>query len=133
MSVLGQSRHFDRGPAPSGLPRSTDIVRPPRHVGLVPTPDLSPRALLQRVSITLPLRFRTAATTNHQCKFYSIPCTKKGTVGCKICGSSPFMSRVTSGHNCPPHLERFAINPNPIYGRRGWKKVLPPRSKPALS
>jgi hypothetical protein len=33
---VGQSRHFDRGPAPSGLPRSTDIVRPPRHVGLVP-------------------------------------------------------------------------------------------------
>jgi hypothetical protein len=32
----GQSHHFDRGPAPSGLPRSTDIVRPPRHVGLVP-------------------------------------------------------------------------------------------------
>ena len=36
MPVPGQSRHFDRGPAPSGLPRSTDIVRPPRHVGLVP-------------------------------------------------------------------------------------------------
>jgi hypothetical protein len=30
-------------------------------------------------------------------------------------------------------LERFAINPNPIYGRCAWKKVLPPRSKPALS
>jgi hypothetical protein len=25
------------------------------------------------------------------------------------------------------------IYPNPIYGRRAWKKVLPPRSKPALS
>src|SRR4029077_2309316 len=36
-----QSRHFDRGPAPSGLPRSTDIVRPSRHVGLVPKADLS--------------------------------------------------------------------------------------------
>ena len=35
---MGQSRHFGRGPAPSGLPRSTDIVRPPRHVGLVPNP-----------------------------------------------------------------------------------------------
>jgi len=91
------------------------------------------RALSQRVSMTLPLRFRTASTTNHQCRFYSIPCTKKGTVGCKICGSSLFMSRVKNGHNSPPHLERFAINPNPIYGRRAWKKVLPPRSKPALS
>jgi hypothetical protein len=30
-----QSRHFGRRPAPSGLPGSTDIVRPPRHVGLV--------------------------------------------------------------------------------------------------
>ena len=27
MSVGGQSRHFDRGPAPSGLPRSTDIAK----------------------------------------------------------------------------------------------------------
>jgi hypothetical protein len=33
---MGQSRHFDRGPAPSGLSRSTDIVRPARYVGLVP-------------------------------------------------------------------------------------------------
>src|SRR4029077_9696357 len=40
MSESGQSRHFDRGPAPSGLPRSTDIVRPPRHVGLVPRRDM---------------------------------------------------------------------------------------------
>jgi hypothetical protein len=40
MSELGQSRHFDRGPAPSGLPRSTDIVRPPRHDGLVPNSDV---------------------------------------------------------------------------------------------
>jgi hypothetical protein len=40
MSLTGQSRHFDRGPAPSGLPRSTDIVRPPRHVELVPDSDL---------------------------------------------------------------------------------------------
>ena len=36
-----QSRYFDRGPARSGLPRSTDIVRPSRHVGLVPTGDIS--------------------------------------------------------------------------------------------
>jgi hypothetical protein len=36
MSVAGQSRHFGRRPAPSGLPRSKDIVRPPRHVELVP-------------------------------------------------------------------------------------------------
>jgi hypothetical protein len=35
MTASGQSRHFDRVAAPSGLPRSTDIVRPPRHVGLV--------------------------------------------------------------------------------------------------
>jgi hypothetical protein len=40
MSLLGQSRHFDRGPAASGLPRSTDIVRLPRHVSNVPTADL---------------------------------------------------------------------------------------------
>jgi hypothetical protein len=35
MSAMGQSRHFSRRPAASGLPRSTDIVRPPRNVGLV--------------------------------------------------------------------------------------------------
>jgi hypothetical protein len=28
-SELGQSRHFHRRQAPSGLPRSTDVVRPP--------------------------------------------------------------------------------------------------------
>src|SRR6202035_4794238 len=39
MSAKGQSRHFDRGLAPSGPPRSTDIVSPPRHVELVPKPD----------------------------------------------------------------------------------------------
>jgi hypothetical protein len=33
MSELGQSRHFSRRPAASGLPQTTDIVRPPRHVG----------------------------------------------------------------------------------------------------
>jgi hypothetical protein len=33
-SDMGQSRHFDRGAAPSGLPRSTDIVRPPRYYGI---------------------------------------------------------------------------------------------------
>jgi hypothetical protein len=32
-SAPGQSRHFDRGAAPSGLPRSTDIVRPPGMSG----------------------------------------------------------------------------------------------------
>ena len=40
MPASGQSRHFDRGPAPSGLPRSTDMIRPPRHVGLVPWGDM---------------------------------------------------------------------------------------------
>jgi hypothetical protein len=40
MSEVGQPRHFGRRPVPSGLPRSTDIARPPRHVGLVPTGDI---------------------------------------------------------------------------------------------
>ena len=40
MSAVGQSRHFDRGPAPSGLPRSTDIVGASRHVGLVTVTDV---------------------------------------------------------------------------------------------
>jgi len=44
MSEAGQSRHFERGPAPSGLPRSTDIVRLPRHVGLVPRADMGRNA-----------------------------------------------------------------------------------------
>jgi hypothetical protein len=33
---LGQSRHFDRAPLTSGLPRSTDIVRPAQLVRFVP-------------------------------------------------------------------------------------------------
>ena len=37
MSALGQSRRFDPLPATSGLPRSTDIVRPARLVRFVPT------------------------------------------------------------------------------------------------
>ena len=40
MSGVGQPRHFDRGPALSDLPRSSDIVRPPRHVGLVSKTDV---------------------------------------------------------------------------------------------
>jgi hypothetical protein len=39
ISQMGQSRHFDRGSATSGLPLGTDIVRPPRHVGEVPQPN----------------------------------------------------------------------------------------------
>jgi hypothetical protein len=41
MSHLGQSRRSDRGPATSGLARSTDIVRPTRHVAKVPTTDIA--------------------------------------------------------------------------------------------
>jgi IstB-like ATP binding protein len=40
MSQMGQSRHFDREAAPSGLPRSTDIVRPPRHRSTIVTSQL---------------------------------------------------------------------------------------------
>src|ERR1019366_2210709 len=36
MSVLGQKRGFDRAQSSSGLPRRTDIIRPPRQVRLVP-------------------------------------------------------------------------------------------------
>jgi hypothetical protein len=39
MSVVGQSRHSDRGLATSGLPRTTDIIRASRHVSNVPTTD----------------------------------------------------------------------------------------------
>jgi hypothetical protein len=56
-------------------------LRPPGNIQrwsrLLLTNNTRPR-LLQRVSMTLPLRFRTASTPNRQCKFYSIPCTKKG-------------------------------------------------------
>jgi len=37
----GQSRRFDRLPATSGLPRSTDIARGPQLVWFVPQPDSS--------------------------------------------------------------------------------------------
>jgi hypothetical protein len=36
MSARGQKRRFDCGPAASGLPQSTDIIRPARLVRLVP-------------------------------------------------------------------------------------------------
>ena len=36
MSQLGQKRRFASRPATSGLPRTKDIVRPPRHVSKVP-------------------------------------------------------------------------------------------------
>src|SRR5260370_12453530 len=37
MSELGHSRHFDRSPATSGLPQSTDIASPSPEVGFVPS------------------------------------------------------------------------------------------------
>jgi len=39
MSEPGQSRRFDREPATSGLPRTTDIIRASRHVSKVPTAE----------------------------------------------------------------------------------------------
>jgi hypothetical protein len=39
MSVRGQSRRFDIGPATSGLPRATDIVSAGRQVCFVPEAD----------------------------------------------------------------------------------------------
>ena len=39
---MGQSRHFDRAPTTSGLPQSTDIVRPAQLVRLVPNSDIAP-------------------------------------------------------------------------------------------
>ena len=41
MSEAGQSRHFERGPAPSGLPRSTDILRVRPHVSKVPQHEVA--------------------------------------------------------------------------------------------
>jgi len=52
MLTWGQSRYFDRGQAPSGLPRSSDVIRPPRHVGLVPKADMA-EGLLNRVRLIL--------------------------------------------------------------------------------
>jgi hypothetical protein len=39
MSAMGHSRRSDGGPAASGLPRSTDILKVCRHVSKVPQPD----------------------------------------------------------------------------------------------
>jgi hypothetical protein len=43
MSELGQKRRFPPLPVTSGLPRSTDIIRPARHVSKVPNADMSGR------------------------------------------------------------------------------------------
>jgi hypothetical protein len=39
-SVPGQSRHFNRAPLTSGLPRLADILRVIRCVSKVPIPDV---------------------------------------------------------------------------------------------
>jgi len=39
MTALGQKRRFTSQPGASGLPLSTDILRPPRHVSNVPKGD----------------------------------------------------------------------------------------------
>jgi hypothetical protein len=49
MSQSGHSRHFDRAPITSGLPRLADIFRDRRHVSKVPTTDRT--ALLASVSV----------------------------------------------------------------------------------
>jgi hypothetical protein len=41
MSPSGQSRHFDRARATSGLPRTTDIVTAGRHFSFVPKPEVT--------------------------------------------------------------------------------------------
>jgi hypothetical protein len=41
MSEVGHSRHFDRLPTTSGLPRSTDIIGPAPLVRFVPEADMS--------------------------------------------------------------------------------------------
>jgi hypothetical protein len=39
LTALGQSRQFGCVPVTSGLPRTTDIIRPPGHVSKVPVTD----------------------------------------------------------------------------------------------
>ena len=53
MSLVGQSRHFDRALATSGLPRLSDILRVGRHVSKVPLPDSCIAA--KRAVVTLEL------------------------------------------------------------------------------
>jgi hypothetical protein len=58
-------------------------LRPPGNIHSRPhlllTNKRRPRFVATKlVSMTLPLRFRTASTTNRQRKFHSIPCPKKG-------------------------------------------------------
>jgi len=43
---MGQSRHFDRGPATSDLPPGTDIVSPGRHVSNLPKTEAAGMAAL---------------------------------------------------------------------------------------
>jgi hypothetical protein len=47
MSQLGQSRHFDRAPLTSGLPRLADILGVVRHVSKVPEADLKQKGRLR--------------------------------------------------------------------------------------
>ena len=40
-TAMGQRRHFDRGPATSGPPRSADIANPVRQVRKVPGAEVA--------------------------------------------------------------------------------------------
>jgi hypothetical protein len=63
---MGQSRRFDSLPVTSGLTSETDIVRPPRHVRLVPTADMVRRhapTLVRRFGIEHVVRCQRTSNT----------------------------------------------------------------------
>jgi hypothetical protein len=51
----GKSRHFDRAPLTSGLPRLADILRVIRHVSKVPKGDIAPHPISLRCDLISPL------------------------------------------------------------------------------
>src|ERR1700694_5204208 len=67
--TLGQSRHFDRAPLTSGLPRLADILRVIRHVSKVPSQTFERDHLPRWTRETRPDRHRT---------FFAIPTVRVG-------------------------------------------------------
>ena len=66
---MGQSRHFDRTPLTSGLPRLADILRVSRHVSKVPIPEVAPPPFDQRAGVRPGLGVKLGSGRQGQVEF----------------------------------------------------------------
>jgi hypothetical protein len=127
VSTLGQSRHFDRGPAPSGLPRSTDIIRPARLVRLVPARDIPLEG-----SVHLSLYLQEASRDQMSAELLSRRKTVAAlaaTAACVLAGSSS-ANQEPSCHNAKVVLADRGDTGQVLIGQRS-KPAAPPHVPPS--